>query len=69
MKIIDQTSNYFYNNLNKKNRGTIERFTNELQNNITNKLENLKITQIPKLVTDRKNWFINMSNKQIIHTF
>ena len=57
--------NEFYNNLNTKNQVTIEKFTNKLQNNITNKLGNLKITQIPKLVTDRKNWFINMSNKQI----
>ena len=65
MKIIDQTSNDFYNNLNTKNPVTIEKFTNKLQNNIINNLKNLKVTKIPILVTDRKNWFINMSNKEI----
>ena len=47
-------------NLNTKNQVTIEKLTNKLQNNITNKLENLKINYI------QKNWFINMSNKQIL---
>ena len=65
MKIIDQTWNEFYQNLNTKNQVTIEKLTNKLQNNIANKPENLKISQILKLITDRKNWFINMSNKQI----
>ena len=52
MKIIGQTSNEFYKNLNTKNQITIAKLTNKLQNNITNKLENPKITQIPKLITD-----------------
>ena len=65
MKIINQTSNDFYNNLKTKNQITFEKYTNKLHNNITNKLENLKSAQIPKLVTDKNNWFINMSNKQI----
>ena len=49
-KIIHQTSYGFYKHLNIKHQTTIEKFTNKLQNNITNKLENLKITQIPKLI-------------------
>ena len=64
-KIIHQTSYEFYKNLNTEHQTTIEKFTKQLQNNITNKFENLKIAQIPKLITDKKNWLINMSNKQV----
>ena len=32
---------------------------------LKNKLENLKITQLPKFITDKENWVVNISNKQI----
>ena len=32
---------------------------------LNNKLENLKITQLPKFITDKENWVVNISNKQI----
>ena len=28
-------------------------------------MENLKIAQLPKLITDKENWVVNISNKQI----
>ena len=32
---------------------------------LNNKLEKLKITQLPKFITDKENWVVNISNKQI----
>ena len=39
-------------------------FANTL-NILKNKFENLKISQLPKLVTEKLNWLVNISNKQI----
>ena len=32
---------------------------------LNNKLENLKIAQLPKLITDEEKWVVNISNNQI----
>ena len=44
---------------------TFKKIASKTRISLNNKLENLKISQLPKLITDKENWVVNISNKHI----
>ena len=64
-KIIDVSKIYFFTQLYDKQLPTFKKIASKTLISLNNKLGNLKIAQLPKLITDKENWVVNISNKQI----
>ena len=63
--IINASTTDFFSQLYNRQLPTFNNIAFKTQITLNNKLKNLKITQSPKLITDKENWVVNISNRQI----
>ena len=63
--IINASTTDFFIQLYNRQLPTFNNIAFKTQITLDNKLKNLKITQLPKLIIDKENWVVNISNKQI----
>ena len=63
--VIKASTTDFFIQLYNRQLPTFNNIAFKTQITLDNKLKNLKITQLPKLITDKENWVVDISNRQI----